>query len=163
MKYLMLFEDFDPSKDPMLQKEIRAGNIDKNALFIWMPYDTQMNNPIQSSMPKEGDEITWEEVLNIISEAEKNGTSKEIENAGLFMSHKKHPGESGFTRIIIRSFSPLKLDVAIFDDKFNLKSEFLNIDPNEIDLENLSKGASILTRSGVFDDTEEMNLKTRLK
>lgn len=139
MKHLVLFEQFQ-STPPT--------TVSATAMFQWMPYDKEKDNPIQKSMPE--DEVTIDELFKIITEAEQKGTAKDLQNAGLFMSHEKTPG--GFTRTVTHSLDPLLFDVAIFDENYEEKSSFEKIDPKDVDIKKVAKGASILMRGGAFDD-----------
>ena len=137
MKYIKLFENFDSSN---------IGSTD-SLIFDWMPFDDQISNPLQSSMPES---LSTEELMNFVTESEKNGNSSQISEAGIFMSHRKN-SDGGFTRFITKSISPLSLDIEIFNNKFESVNKFPNVEGTKLtDLGAFSKGASMLGKFGVF-------------
>ena len=76
MKYIKLFENFDSN----------IGSTD-DLIFDWMPFDDQITNPIQSSIPET---LSITELGDFLMSAEKNGNDSQILEAGLFMSHRKN-------------------------------------------------------------------------
>lgn len=132
MRYIKLFENFDDA----------IGNSD-NLIFDWMPFDNQITNPIQSSMPEE---LSMDELANFATES---GNSSEIQKAGLFMSHRKN-SDGGFTRFITKSISPLILEAEIFNSDFESVNKIENIDASKMNVGNFSKGTSMLGKFGLF-------------
>lgn len=132
MRYIKLFENFDSTKE----------NI-KDTIFDWMPFDDQMSNPIQSSIPKE---LSMVELVNFTNES---ANSSQIQEAGLFMSHRKN-SDGGFTRYITKSISPLIFEVEIFNSNFDSVNKLPNVDANTFDLDSFQKGASMMGRFGIF-------------
>lgn len=128
MKHLQLYENFSASKE---------------IVFDWMPYDKQTENPIQSQIPQT---LPVNELQSYISSA-----PSEVEKAGLFIAHVPTE-DQGFERYIVTSFNPLKFNVTKWDDKYEKQTEFDNVDPSEINLGDLSKGASIISRFGGFEE-----------
>ena len=137
MKYIKLFENFDSSN---------IGSTD-NIIFDWMAFDDQISNPLQSSMPES---LSTKELMDFVTESEKNGNSSKISEAGLFMAHRKN-NDGGFTRFITKSISPLSLDIEIFNDKFESVNKLTNVEGSKIaNLGSFGKAASMLGRFGAF-------------
>lgn len=132
MRYIKLFENFDSTKE----------NI-KDTIFDWMPFDDQMSNPIQSSIPEE---LSMEELVNFTNES---ANSSQIQEAGLFMTHRKN-SDGGFTRYITKSISPLIFEAEIFNSNFDSVNKLPNIDASSFDLDSFQKGASMMGRFGIF-------------
>lgn len=136
MRYIKLFENFDSTKE----------NI-KDTIFDWMPFDDQMSNPIQSSIPEE---LSMKELVNFTNES---ANSSQIQEAGLFMAHRKN-SDGGFTRYITKSISPLIFEVEIFNSDFDSVNKLPNIDASSFDLDSFQKGASMMGRFGIFGKKE---------
>jgi hypothetical protein len=136
MRYIKLFENFDDT----------IGN-SNDLIFDWMPFDDQITNPIQSSMPEE---LSMEELGNFVAES---GNSSEIQKAGLFMSHRKNT-DGGFTRFITKSISPLILEAEIFNSDFESVNKIENIDASKMNIGSFSKGASMLGKFGLFGNKD---------
>jgi hypothetical protein len=137
MKYIKLFENFDSSS---------IGSTD-DLIFDWMPFDNQMSNPLQSSMPES---LSTKELMDFVAESEENGNSSQISEAGLFMSHRKN-SNGGFTRFITKSISPLTLDIEIFNENFESVNKFPNVEGSKItNLGSFNKATSMLGKFGVF-------------
>lgn len=138
MKHIKLFEQFSKNAVTSLDE---ASNEDM--IFDWLPYDNQIDNPIQSSIPES---LSYNDLLKYCSENDCSG----IQEAGLFIAHSKNSG-GGFTRYIATSLDPMKFDVAMFNKEFELKNENKDVDAKDLDVASLSKGASLLGRFGAFD------------
>jgi hypothetical protein len=137
MKHIKLFENFDSRN---------IGSTD-DLIFDWMPFDDQISNPLQSSMPES---LSTKELMDFVTESEKSGNSSQISEAGLFMSHRKN-NDGGFTRFITKSISPLSLDIEIFNDKFESVNKFTNVEGSKISsLGSFGKATSMLGKFGVF-------------
>jgi hypothetical protein len=108
-----------------------------------MPFDDQMANPIQSSIPEE---LSMKELINFTNEST---NSSQIQEAGLFMAHRKN-SDGGFTRYITKSISPLIFEAEIFNSKFESVNKLPNIDASSFDLDSFQKGASMMGRFGIF-------------
>lgn len=132
MRYIKLFENFDSTKE----------NI-KDTIFDWMPFDDQMSNPIQSSIPEE---LSMKELVNFTNEST---NSSQIQEAGLFMAHRKN-SDGGFTRYITKSISPLIFEAEIFNSNFDSVNKLPNIDASSFDLDSFQKGVSMMGRFGIF-------------
>jgi hypothetical protein len=132
MRYIKLFENFDSIKENT-----------KDTIFDWMPFDDQMANPIQSSIPEE---LSMKELINFTNEST---NSSQIQEAGLFMAHRKN-SDGGFTRYITKSISPLIFEAEIFNSKFESVNKLPNIDASSFDLDSFQKGASMMGRFGIF-------------
>lgn len=133
MRHIKLFENFDNT----------IGNSD-NLIFDWMPFDNQITNPIQSSIPQE---LSMEELGNFVAESGSNAS--QIQEAGLFMSHRKN-NDGGFTRFITKSISPLMLEAEIFNSDFESVNKIPDIDPSKMNIGSFSKGASMVGKFGLF-------------
>ena len=132
MRYIKLFENFDSTKE----------NI-KDTIFDWMPFDDQMSNPIQSSIPEE---LSMKELVNFTNEST---NSSQIQEAGLFMAHRKN-SDGGFTVYITKSISPLIFEAEIFNSNFDSVNKLPNIDASSFDLDSFQKGVSMMGRFGIF-------------
>jgi len=133
MKHIKLFENFDvPQGDG------------SSIVFDWMPFDDQINNPINSSIP---------ESLNLREAIEFCQSRPEIGEAGLFIAHNKM-SNGGFIRYVIKSTEPLLMDTAVFDSNFKKISEHNDIDPTKMDVDSYSKGASALGSFGLFGNKD---------
>lgn len=130
MKYIKLFESFD--------KPVNSGT---DLIFDWLPFDNEINNSMNSSIPSEIG-------MNDLMEYCKN--HPEIHSIGLYIAH--HKNNSGFSRYITSSISPLLLDHALFDSDFQKISEHKNIDPYKTSIGDFSKGANLLGRMGLFGE-----------
>jgi hypothetical protein len=104
-----------------------------------MPFDTEVNNPINSYAPAE---ITAQELVEYCN------ANPEIGKVGLYIAHKKNPG-GGFTRYVTTSTNPLLLESAMFDREFNKINEVKGISAESI--VSFTKGSSMLGRFGLFD------------
>jgi len=140
MKHIKLFENFDQS----------VGSA-SDLIFDWMPFDNQMTNPIQSSIPEN---LNSDELIKFAEEANANGNDKQITEAGLFMAHRKN-SDGGFTRFITKNISPLMFEVEVFNSDFQSMNKMENVDASKIDIGKLSKGTSMLGRFGAFGKREE--------
>ena len=136
MKYIKLFENFDSN----------IGSTD-DLIFDWMPFDDQITNPIQSSIPET---LSIAELVDFLMSAEKNGNDSQILEAGLFMSHRKN-ADDGFNRFITKSISPLMFEIEIFNSDFESVNKFENVDASKMgNLGAFNKGASMLGKFGLF-------------
>lgn len=129
MRHIRLFENFDPNK-----------TVDSSGLlFDWLPFDTEVNNPINSSVPTG---ITPQELIEYCI------SNPEIGKVGLYIAHKKNSA-GGFTRYVTTSTNPLLLESAMFNSEFNKVNEVKGISASSLD--SFGKGASMLGRFGLFD------------
>lgn len=136
MKHLKDFSLFEASI------KLNEGSTPSDMIFDWLPYDSQMENPIQGSIPGQ---MKFDEVASFLKE--NSSMIPDISKAGLFIAHV--PTKSGLDRFIISSLDPLLLDMAQFDKKFSLIREFKGMNPEELDLGSLKRGAEILRRFGI--------------
>lgn len=131
MKHIRLFENF-----------VSIGRINESEelndlIFDWMPFDDQINNPINSKVPKE---ISYGDLLNFSNEG-----NTELNTVGIYIAHKKM-SDGGFVRIITSEISPLIFDVTIFDPEFKKKSENKGVLADKFDLSSFIKGSDIINR-----------------
>jgi len=127
MKHIRLFENFDSYSKSGL-------------IFDWIPFDSQVDNSRNSSIPTE---IGLDEMIKYCND------NSDIEGIGLYIAHKKNTS-GGFERYVTTSISPLMLESAIFDSEFKKVNEIKNIDPSKISISSLGKGSSMLGRFGIF-------------
>jgi hypothetical protein len=137
MKHLKLFENFENAPD-----------LSNSLIFDWMPFDTQISNPIQSSIPEE---LSLDEMKKFVSEYKDKDKLKE---AGLFIAHQKN-SNGGFMRYITKSFSPLILEGEIFNSDFESVNKFPEIDVDKFNPTALKRGSSMLGKFGIYDDEEK--------
>jgi hypothetical protein len=137
MRYIKLFENFDDT----------MGNAE-DLIFDWMPFDNQMTNPIQSSIPEE---LSMSELVNFVNESK---NASQIQEAGLFMAHRKNT-DGGFTRFITKSISPLILESEIFNSDFESVNKIENIDASKMDVGSFTKGTSMLGKFGLFGKKDQ--------
>lgn len=143
MKYIKLFENFDGnSVKPM------------DLIFDWMPFDDQITNPIQSSVPEELNGNDLSNFLGSLKESISGLKVRDIEKAGLFMAHVK-TGSSGFTRYITKTLSPLSFDVAVFDQDFKQIGNFEDIPGDKMDFKAYTTAASGISRITQYDDEDD--------
>ena len=136
MKYIKLFENFDSN--------IGSTN---DLIFDWMPFDDQITNPIQSSIPET---LSITELADFLMSSEKNGNDSQILEAGLFMAHRKN-SDGGFNRFITKSISPLMFEIELFNSDFESVNKFENVDASKMgNLGAFNKGASMLGKFGLF-------------
>jgi hypothetical protein len=94
--------------------------------------------------------LSTKELMDFVTESEKNGNSSKISEAGLFMAHRKNI-DGGFTRFITKSISPLSLEIEIFNDKFESVNKIENVEGSKItSLGSFGKAASMLGKFGAF-------------
>ncbi len=128
MRHIRLFENFEQDK-----------TVDtSDLLFDWLPFDTEVNNPINSSVPTEITPLKLIEYCN---------ANQEIGKVGLYIAHKKNPA-GGFNRYLTTSTNPLLLESATFDKEFNKVNEVGGI--SAATLGSFVKGNSMLSRFGLF-------------
>jgi hypothetical protein len=144
MRYIKLFENFD-------------ANVGKSTdlIFDWMPFDDQITNPLQSSIPAELNGKDLGNFLVSLKESTTDLRSGDLEKAGLFMAHKK-TGDGGFTRYITKTLSPLSFDVAVFDREFKQIGNFENVPGNEMDFGAYTRAVSGISRFTQNDDDDDM-------
>lgn len=130
LKHIKLFENFQA-----------APSLDQTMVFDWMPYDAEVSNPIQSSIPET---ISFMDLPNFIKESAADLPS--LEKAGLFIAHNKL-GNGGFNRVIVSKLDPLTMDLSIFDSNYEKTGEYKDIQPS--DISDVSKGSSLLGKFGI--------------
>jgi hypothetical protein len=130
MRHIKLFENFDQSQEM------------PGVIFDWIPFDNEVNNPINSSIPTE---IGLQELMEYCK------SNPEIGKVGLFIAHKKNPG-GGFNRYIASSTNPLRFDSAVFDSDYKKINEVTGIDPYKTSLGSFDKGSSMMGRFGIFGE-----------
>lgn len=112
--------------------------------FYWIPFDSQITDPIKSSKLKELNINDLENFSESLKESIEGLNLGDIEKAGLFIARKK-TGE-GFTRYITNTLSPLTFDVAVFDCEFNRIGNFENVPGNNMDFGAYTTGVSGISR-----------------
>jgi hypothetical protein len=135
MNHIKLFEQF---KNGLLKESVQD-----NMVFDWLPYDAQIDNPIQSSMPES---LSYDDLIKYCNENDCSGAQE----AGLFIAHVKN-NDGGFTRYIATSLMPLKFDISTFSKDFEMKNETKDVDQADLDPTAYKKASSLLGRSGMFD------------
>ena len=131
MKYLKLFEEFNLPVDSSIQ----------DFTFDWFPYDQEMENPINASIPES---LSFQDLVSMAPEFESMGASK----VGIFIAHKKN-NDGGFLRLITSSFAPLKFDYSQFNKNFESIGEYKGLAQSDLEGEgvaNLKAGTSIISR-----------------
>lgn len=136
MKFLKLFENFD---EP---------SISSNLVFDWLPFDGKDKDPIQSSIPQS---LKLDELLMWVNEKNSSGEASMYEDAGLYISHDKKPG-GGFNRVILDKLSPVNFKMDVFNADYQKVQSFDKINP--MDVGDISKGASLLNKFGLFNQDE---------
>lgn len=129
MKHIKLFESFKKVNENISERE--------GFVFDWMPFDNEINNPLNSQMSAE---VTYPELIKLSTEA-----VNEASSIGLYMSHKKL-GDGGFIRLVTTSINPLIFTVATFDKEFKKISEHEGIDADKFDPSSYIKGSDIMSR-----------------
>jgi hypothetical protein len=139
MRHIKLFENFDAN----------IGSTE-DLIFDWMPFDDQISNPIQSSIPES---MNAKELVDFLGDG-KGLNPGDIQKAGLFMAHKKNPG-GGFNRFITKSISPLLFELETFNNDFESVNKIENVNITDTNLGDLGRGASMLSRFGIFGKDDE--------
>lgn len=134
MRYIKLFENFDQNSRELKQMA--------STVFDFLPFDTEINNPMNSSIPGslDGDGVV-----------EFCKSNPEVGKVGLFIGHNKLPN-GGLIRYIMKSTKPLLMDAAVFDSKLDKVTETFDIDPTSINFGDYGKGMDTLGRFGVLGD-----------
>ena len=96
MKHVKLFENFDRVNESVTETDL---------VFDWIPFDSQINNPANSSMPEQ---LNFADLVSL--RASGNNESKDL---GLYIAHKKLG--DGFIRMISGYDDPMNLIIAKFD------------------------------------------------
>jgi hypothetical protein len=131
MKHIKLFESFIKLNESLKAKE--------DLIFDWLPFDNQIDNPINSKVPSD---VKYSDLLPILEKM-----APELNSVGLFISHMKT--DSGFIRVIINTNdTPFSFDISVFDENFNEKLKNESVPVEDFDPESLLKGTSILSRFG---------------
>jgi hypothetical protein len=131
MKYLKLFEDFNLPSDILIE----------DFVFDWFPYDQEIENPINSSIPES---LSYSDLKKMSPEFESMGASK----VGIFIAHKKNK-DGGFIRLVTSSMNPLKFDYSQFNKNYEPVGEYKGINQSDLEGEgiaNIKAGASIISR-----------------
>lgn len=139
MKYIKLFEDFNTKS--MVSEDF---NTQSEMVFDWFPYSAKEGDPAQSQIPQS---LT----LNELNEYAKTAPA-DVKDLGLFISHVKQG--TGFNRMIATSLSPLMFELSTFDENYQKKAEFKDVDVSKISMGDLSKGVSTLGRFGVLGEED---------
>lgn len=132
LKYIKLFENF--------QINISESNRPEDIIFDWLPFDSEVNNPINNSLPKE---ISYNDFPNWVSENMGSSTLNEAAKAGIYVAHFKD-NKGGFNRVIVKQFDPLKVDFSTFNQSFEKNDEYEGVDFK--DIFSIAKGSSIARR-----------------
>lgn len=85
--------------------------------FYWIPFDSQITDPIKSSKLNKLNINELENFSKSLKEPMSGLRAKDVEKEGFFMAHKKL-GARGFTRYITKTLSPLTFDSVEFDSEF---------------------------------------------
>lgn len=129
MKYVKLFENFDRVNESVRETDL---------VFDWIPFDSQVNNPANSSMPEQ---LNFSDLVSL--RASGNNESKDL---GLYIAHKKLG--DGFIRLISGYDDPMNLIIAKFDNEFKkVKEDVVNAE--KLNLESYLRGSAIASRFGI--------------
>lgn len=129
MKYVKLFENFDRVNESVTETDL---------VFDWIPFDSQVNNPANSSMPEQ---LNFADLVSL--RASGNNESKDL---GLYIAHKKLG--DGFIRLISGYDDPMNLIIAKFDKEFKkVKEDVVNAE--KLNLESYLRGSAIASRFGI--------------
>jgi hypothetical protein len=118
-------------------------------VFDWMPYDSKVSDPIQETMPKS---ISLPELSEWVKNISAEGKENEVKEAGLFISHYKSGG-NGFNRVIVTSFDPMLVELAIFNSNYEKVNEYKNVDVSSIT--DVTKGSNLLRSFGISSLDDE--------
>jgi len=129
MKYIKLFESFKNVNE--------SGSLDPGLVFDWRPFDDQVNNPMNESIPRE---LSYSDLVNFSKESDNKEKS-----IGLYMAHQKI-ADGGFIRLVTTDINPLIFNVGIFDKDFNKKTENKGILADKFDPSSFIKGSDIINR-----------------
>ena len=129
MRYIKLFESFDIISE--------AEGISEDLIFDWLPFDDQINNPVNSRIPTE---ITYSELSKVCNEM-----GNQFSGVGLYIAHQKL-SDGGFVRFILGNTSPILFDVAVFDKDFNKTSDQKGIPDDKFNFKTYLRGTEILNR-----------------
>ena len=140
MKYIKLYEDFN--SEGIISEGDDSIRFNPNTNFDWMPYDSKKDDPIQSSMPET---LGYNELKSFVQEVVASGKEKQISDSGLFIAHEKAP-KGGFNRYILTSYSPMLFEMSIFGSNYEKISEFKDVNPNEVNIADVSAGAGLIGR-----------------
>ena len=129
MKHVKLFENFDRVNESVTETDL---------VFDWIPFDSQVNNPANSSMPEQ---LNFADLVSL--RASGNNESKDL---GLYIAHKKLG--DGFIRLISGYDDPMNLIIAKFDKEFKkVKEDVVNAE--KLNLESYLRGSAIASRFGI--------------
>jgi hypothetical protein len=129
MKHIKLFESFKSINE--------SEGISKDLIFDWLSFDDQINNPVNSRVPKE---IIFDELYQVCNEM-----GSEFNGVGLYIAHQKL-SDGGFIRFIVSNTNPVLFDVAVFDKEFKKTSEQKGITAEKFDFKSYLRGTEILNR-----------------
>jgi len=128
MRHIRNFTNFSLNEAEVSQPDI---------IFDWVPFDDQINNPKNSSVPSN---VSFMELIEMAPT-----TGPDISSLGLYMAHKKLSA-GNFMRIITNKMNPLTLDIAIFDKEFKKTSENKDIPAEGLDLSAYITGTNVMNR-----------------
>lgn len=129
MRHIKLFGSFDRINE--------TEGISGDLIFDWLPFDDQINNPVNSRVPSE---ITYSELPQVCNEM-----GKDFNGVGLYIAHQKL-SDGGFIRFIVSNPDPILFDVAVFDKEFKKSSEQKGITAEKFDFKSYLRGTEILNR-----------------
>jgi hypothetical protein len=127
MKHIKLFENFDKLNE----------SENKELIFDWLPFDSQVDNPANSQMATE---LTYSDLINVMNE------STSPKDLGLYIAHQKL--SDGFIRVIADLKNPNELIIAKFDGEFKKISED-KVEISEFNLNTYLRGSGIASRFGL--------------
>jgi hypothetical protein len=129
MRYIKLFESFNQVNE--------AEGISEDLIFDWLPFDDQINNPVNSRVPIE---VKYSELAQVCNEM-----GKDFNGVGLYIAHQKL-SDGGFVRFVVGNPSPVLFDVAVFDREFKKSSEQKGISADKFNFKSYLRGTEILNR-----------------
>jgi hypothetical protein len=129
MKHIKLFENFNRINE----------SEETDLIFDWIPFDSQVNNPANSSMPAE---LSYSDLYDFV-----NKGTNESKDLGLYIAH--HKTGDGFIRFISGYDDPSELIVAKFDSEYKKTSED-KIPMDKFKMASYLRGTGIASRFGAY-------------
>ena len=129
MKHIKLFENFNRINE----------SEESGLIFDWIPFDSQVNNPANSSMPAE---LSYSDLYDFV-----NKGTNESKDLGLYIAH--HKLGNGFLRVISGYDDPSLLTIAKFNNEYKKTNED-KIPMDKFKMDSYIRGTGIASRFGAF-------------